>query len=133
IANKKNIDLKLETQEKIPLVFADLSLVERAIQNLMDNALKFTPEGGSITLSVEPSAKTVSIKVSDTGPGIEEVDQAFIFERYQQTKKDHKRQGVGLGLAIVKKILELHNTSIKLVSVPNVGSSFEFNLATYSA
>lgn len=133
VAEKKNIELKLETEEKIPLVFADLSLVERAIQNLMDNALKFTPEGGNITLSVEPTKTDVSIKVSDTGPGIEEVDQAYIFERYQQTKKDHKRQGVGLGLAIVKKILELHNTSIKLVSVPNVGSSFEFQLAAYSA
>ncbi|MBL4586452.1 MAG: HAMP domain-containing histidine kinase [Flavobacteriales bacterium] len=128
MAQKKNINLKFEAEKNIPLAFADIGLVERAIQNLMDNALKFTPEGGSISLKVEPSDKFISVTVSDTGPGIEEADQAAIFDRYEQAKQDHKRHGIGLGLAIVKKIMELHNTTITLVSKPNEGSSFQFLL-----
>ncbi|MFT4526285.1 MAG: signal transduction histidine kinase [Bacteroidia bacterium] len=133
MAKKKSIDLTLEATTGVPLAFADISLVERAIQNLLDNALKFTPEGGSISLKVEPSDKFVSVTISDSGPGIEEADQAAIFDRYEQSKSDQKRQGIGLGLAIVKKIMELHNTTITLQSKPNEGSSFQFLLPTYSA
>jgi len=133
IAKKKNILLILEAERNVPLAFADIGLVERAIQNLLDNALKFTPEGGSISLKVAPSNKSVSVTVSDSGPGIEQADQAYIFERYEQTKHNHKRQGIGLGLAIVKKIMELHNTTITLKSKPNEGSAFQFLLPTYVA
>lgn len=133
IAQKKNIDLKLNAESGVPLAFADISLVERAIQNLLDNAMKFTPDGGEINLKVGATNQGISVTVSDTGPGIEEADQAAIFERYEQTKQDHKRQGIGLGLAIVKKIMELHNTTITLQSKVNEGSSFQFVLPAYSA
>lgn len=128
IADKKNIRLRLKAEEKTPLVFADISLVERAIQNLLDNALKFTPEDGFISLELEPTMSTVKILVRDSGPGISEVEQAYIFERYKQTRTDHARQGVGLGLAIVKKIMELHNTTIRVESSSGVGSVFQFAL-----
>ena len=128
VASKKNIELSIEAEDSVPLVFADISLVERAIQNLLDNAVKFTPENGKISLSISGQHKSVSVSVKDSGPGIDEADQAFIFERYEQVNNDEKRLGIGLGLAIVKKIMELHQTTITLKSKPNEGSTFSFEL-----
>ena len=76
--------------------------------------------------------KKVKVEVSDNGPGIKESDQSFIFDRYRQARKTSKSEGVGLGLAIVKKIMDLHNTSIQVISKPNQGSTFQFYLPTYS-
>ena len=132
ISKQKGIKLFLEAGEEVPLVFADISLVERAIQNLMDNALKFTPEDGTVTLIIEELNENVQVTVSDTGPGIKESEQSELFERYRQSKRTSQREGVGLGLAIVKKIMELHDTSIQIISKPNQGSSFQFWLPSYA-
>ncbi|KPM32445.1 Integral membrane sensor signal transduction histidine kinase [Croceitalea dokdonensis DOKDO 023] len=128
LAQKKLIDLQLEMDHDIPLVFGDISLVERAIQNLMDNALKFTPNGGKVTVSIEALQKDVAITIKDSGPGILSEHQALIFERYRQTKSGKQNEGSGLGLAIVKKIMELHNSNIHVFSKPNEGTAFTFNL-----
>ena len=104
LAREKGIHLKVETAENIPMVFADVALVERVIQNLMDNALKFTPEGGSVTLALQEVEKSVQVRIADTGPGITEKDQAAIFERYRQNAPSDKRtKGAGLGLSIVER------------------------------
>lgn len=132
LAEQKGIDLKIIMDEKIPLVFADISLVERAIQNLMDNALKFTPQGGEITIQISLINKNVQVSVKDSGPGIAQNKQALIFERYKQVKEGQERAGAGLGLAIVKKILELHGSNISVISKPNEGSTFSFCLSVYS-
>jgi signal transduction histidine kinase len=132
LAEEKNIVLKAIVFGQTPLVFADISLVERAIQNLMDNALKFTPEGGSIDMVVDHNMDHVVIKIIDSGIGVSEADQAFIFERFRQSETKEKKSGVGLGLAIVKKIMELHDTRITISSTLNEGSTFEFNLPAYS-
>lgn len=131
LAEQKNIALNLEMEDSIPLVFADISLVERAIQNLMDNALKFTPDKGKVTVKIAHSNKNVEITIKDSGPGIKQENQELIFERYRQTKTGTGKEGAGLGLAIVKKIMELHNASIKVLSKPNEGTSFSFSLPTY--
>ncbi len=131
LAEQKNINLKLEMDEGIPLVFADISLVERAIQNLMDNALKFTPENGEVFVRIVPNKENVEITIKDSGPGIQKENQALIFERYRQTKTGRQKEGAGLGLAIVKKIMELHNASIKVWSKPNEGTAFSFSLPVY--
>ncbi|NKI30544.1 sensor histidine kinase [Croceivirga thetidis] len=131
LAKKKNIELKLEMEEKTPLVFADISLVERAIQNLMDNALKFTPENGEVVVRIVPSEKDVEITIKDSGPGIAKENQQLVFERYRQTKTGKEKEGAGLGLAIVRKIMDLHNASIKVFSRPNEGTSFSFSLPVY--
>ncbi len=128
IAKQKNITLTLEMQQGIPLVFGDISLVERAVQNLMDNALKFTPENGAVTVGIVPKADRVEITIKDSGPGIQQENQALIFERYRQTKTGQQKEGAGLGLAIVKKIMELHNASISVLSRPNEGTAFVFSL-----
>lgn len=127
----KKIKIGMEASKDIPLVFADISLVERAIQNLLDNALKHTPEGGEVTLDLSSSDQDVKIGISDTGVGIKESEQSAIFDRYRQAKRESSSDGVGLGLAIVKKIMELHNTTIKVISKPNEGSTFEFYLPSY--
>ena len=133
LADKKNIQLELDKEGDIPLVFGDIGLVERAIHNLMDNALKFTPDGGRVSVALRPTDREVEITIRDSGPGIPKEQQSLIFERYRQVKAEKQEEGVGLGLAIVKKILELHDASIQVFSNPNEGASFSFCLPVYVA
>ena len=133
LAREKDVELKTEIKEGLPLVFADISLVERVIQNLMDNALKFTPNGGTVTLKLCQNQNNVEVMVKDTGVGISEQDQVYIFERYRKAKPATKENfGAGLGLAIVKKILDIHQASIKVISRPNQGAAFHFDLPVYA-
>ena len=134
LAGDKNIKMNLDMSPDLPMVFADVGLVERVIQNLMDNALKFTPEGGNVTIALREMDNTVEVKIADTGPGIPENEQSFIFERYRKSErvKNEKQQGAGLGLAIAKKILELHDATIKVNSRLNEGTTFLFQLPAYS-
>lgn len=133
LATERNIEFKIEMEEGLPLVFADIALVERVIQNLVDNALKFTPEGGTITLQLSHNANNVEVMVKDTGLGISEQEQVYIFERYRKAKAATKENfGAGLGLAIVKKILDIHNATIQVSSKPNEGAAFRFALPVYS-
>ena len=132
LAKEKNIKLEVEIMGQTPLVFADISLVERVIQNLMDNALNFTPQNGDIGLIITHNKEQVFIKVKDSGPGIKKEEQAFIFDRFRQAETTQKTKGNGLGLAIVKKIIDLHETNIKVISNSNTGSTFEFYLPSYN-
>lgn len=130
LAKQKGIKIKADVARDLPMVFADLGLVERVIQNLMDNALKFTPKGGEITLRLQEVKNAVEVRICDTGPGIPEAEQAYIFERHRKVGKAQKQNtGAGLGLAIVKKILEIHNSTIQVSSKINEGSEFWFRLA----
>ncbi|MEN1785221.1 MAG: HAMP domain-containing sensor histidine kinase [Bacteroidota bacterium] len=131
LAKKKDITLLLHMDTPVPLVFADISLVERAIQNLMDNALKFTPEGGQVTVAIHPSDTDVEIAIRDSGPGIAKADQQLVFERYRQSKTGKEKEGAGLGLAIVRKIMDLHNARIQVFSKPDEGTTFSFSLPIY--
>jgi signal transduction histidine kinase len=94
----------------------------------MDNAIKFTPEQGVVTVNIVSKANNVEINIKDSGPGIKEESHALIFERYRQTKSGKKNEGAGLGLAIVRKIVELHNSHIRVISKPNEGATFSFTL-----
>ncbi len=133
LAKEKDIEMHLQASAEIPMVFADLGLVERVIQNLMDNALKYTPQGGEVTIQLQAVADQVEVKIADTGPGIPESEQSAIFERYRQANqsKEAKKSGAGLGLAIAKKILELHNATINVHSKLNEGTTFSFQLPAY--
>ncbi|WP_276166852.1 sensor histidine kinase [Zobellia alginiliquefaciens] len=131
LAEQKQIDLQLDNPEENCMVFADVSLVERALQNLIENALKYTQANGKVTLSLQKKGKNVEINITDTGTGIPVNEQPFIFDRYKQVDKSSKKQGYGLGLAIVKKIMDLHDTTITVLSKPKEGSSFIFNLPAY--
>jgi signal transduction histidine kinase len=127
IADNRNIELKLSADKEMSLVFADIALVDRVLQNLMDNALKYTPDGGLITLQIHSNNENVSFTIQDSGPGIPEGEQLLIFERYVHGTK---KGGTGLGLAIVKRIIDLHNTKIEVLSRPDEGAAFRFELQT---
>ncbi len=132
LAEQRGINLVFDRSPNLPMVFADVSLVERVIQNLMDNALKFTPDEGSITLKLVEEKNGVELRITDTGPGISEEEQTHIFERYFKANNgSSKSTGAGLGLSIVKKILEIHNATIQVSSKPNQGSTFFFQLPAY--
>lgn len=132
LAEKKQIALELDKPEENNMVFADVSLVERALQNLIENAIKYTEPKGKVTLSLQKKGKNIEINITDTGTGIPVNEQPFIFDRYKQVNESAKKQGSGLGLAIVKKIMELHDTTITVLSKPKEGSSFIFNLPAYN-
>lgn len=135
MAEDKQIDIQLGLQDKLPLVFADVGLVERAIQNLLDNAIKFTPRGGTIKIELSNQREGVEVRISDTGPGIPLHEQSQIFERYRQAPPhgNIKQKGAGLGLAIVKKIMEIHDATIRVQSKPEQGTAFWFCLPAYQA
>ena len=133
IAQTKNISITTNLSKELPPVYADVSLIERVMQNLIDNAMKFTPDGGSIIISTnKDNEKNVSVSVTDTGIGIPENQREQIFARYYKANSfSDLKNSTGLGLAIAKKILDLHNSSLELVSTENVGSSFIFRLGLY--
>lgn len=130
IAQTKKIEIETELSKELPPVYADVSLIERVMQNLIDNAIKYTPEGGKITIQTKRSNGTaVEVSVSDTGIGIPENDREQVFARYYKANNfTDLKNSTGLGLAIAKKILDLHNSTLDLVSKENVGSSFIFKL-----
>ena len=128
-ADEKNIRLRIQAPDHLPLVFADISLTERVLQNLLDNAFKFTPAGGTITILLSETNAGVKVAVTDTGVGISPEDLTHIFERYKQIHpRSPGSKGMGIGLAIVKKILELHQAGITVSSEPGKGTTFNFEL-----
>lgn len=133
LARQKNIEISTSKHQANTLVFADVGLIERVLQNLIDNALKFTPKGGKIQVEVDKDDRYVEIKVSDSGPGIPKDQIPFIFDRYHIGDKriSLDNNNTGLGLAIVKKILEIHNATIHLSSKVNYGTTFSFQLPQY--
>ncbi len=126
-AKKRNINLELNIQDNIPLINADIGMMEKVFQNLLDNAFKFTSSGGKIKMNLKlESSKTILAEISDTGIGISEDDLPLIFDRFNHTKRitvenDH---GTGLGLTIVKRILDMHGVSINVESKINKGTNF---------
>jgi signal transduction histidine kinase len=124
-----NLDLKTEinTQQAIQ---ADPALIKRAISNLLDNAMKYTPAGGSIVVGVDERADSVIVRVTDTGLGIAPADQGRLFEKFYRVKRRDTLdiKGSGLGLAIVKSIVERHGGRVGVESRLGRGSTFYMEL-----
>ena len=134
IAQTKNITIITNLSKELPPVFADVSLIERVMQNLIDNAMKFTPDGGRIEIKTFKGKNSdIDITISDNGIGIPENEREQIFARYYKANNfTDLKNNTGLGLAIAKKILDLHNSSLDLISRENSGSSFIFHLPIYT-
>lgn len=134
LAQNKNIKLEIMFDENLPLVFADIRMMERVIQNLLDNAIKFTSNGGTILVILKHIEDYIDVKIKDNGRGISSEDLPNIFERYQkgQRVENRKSKGLGLGLAIVKKILEVHNLPITVKSDYGEGTTFLFKIPIFS-
>ena len=130
IAARKKINLNPVFSRNLPRVVADIAMIDRVLQNLLDNALKFTPEGGTVTVELLQKPTGVEIKISDSGIGIAPEELPFIFDRYHKNSQI-RTDGTGLGLAIVKKILELHDSVISVKSKTNFGTSFAFQIPAY--
>lgn len=129
-AEEKAVRLNSDFSAHLPFVSADIGLVERALENLIRNAIQYTPEGGSVTVSILKEDRTLGIQVRDTGCGIAPDDLPHIFDRYYRAEhtQDHYADGTGLGLAITKRIVELHGSSIEVRSTVGAGSVFSFTL-----
>jgi PAS domain S-box-containing protein len=127
LASSKGLDLRSEVAPELPLVQADAERVQQVFANLLGNAMKFTPHGGSIVLTATRSAGFVAFAVADSGSGISAADQAHIFARYWQGQRPD-RQGAGLGLWLCKGIVEAHGGTLSVESSPGQGSRFTFTL-----
>ncbi len=126
IAEKKGINLEA-TFSKNPnaLIEADISLMNRALTNLIDNAIQHTPEGGKVTIGSIKSGKDLVLEISDTGDGIPADDLPHVFDRfYRADKSRSEKQGAGLGLAIAQKIFKLHGAKVSVNSIENQGTTF---------
>jgi two-component system, OmpR family, sensor kinase len=134
-AQNKDISLNTMHNGDAPFVFADLGLIERVFENLIDNALRYTPPGGSISLNYQIENGGVDIEIADTGSGIPIDEIPNVFERFYRSGHHPTDQdgGAGLGLAISKRILELHGSAIRVESAPNTGTVFRFNLPRYTS
>jgi signal transduction histidine kinase len=115
-----------------PVASVDIELFERAIANLVDNALKFCPRGASVTLAAGVAGDAVEVSVADTGPGIADADQTRLFDRHFQSRQSVApatgEGGKGLGLAIVKRIAELHGGAVSVRSAPGQGTCVTLRL-----
>jgi len=127
-SERKNIALHVEVGSSAAITMGDIGLIQRVLENLVRNAIQFTPKGGEITISVRERPNAVA--VSDSGPGIAAEDVTRIFDRFYRARdgEEARSDSSGLGLAIVKRILDLHDARIEVVSRLNAGTRFEFEL-----
>jgi len=128
-AEQKQITLKLHADDNAIFAYADIGLIARVFENLIGNAIKFTPAGKMIDIHLAASGNLTVARVKDHGPGIAQEDLARIFDRFYQGEKNSNRaKPGGLGLAIAKRIMELHQGSISVASRPGDGTEFTFAL-----
>lgn len=126
--DKKSIEPETAIPDEPVYVNADKEAIQQVIINLLDNAVKYTGEGGKIGISLRTDKDTVVWQITDNGPGIPKEDRPFIFDRFYMVDKAHTSgKGTGLGLAICKRIMDNHKQSIRLVSSES-GCTFEFTL-----
>ncbi|MCK4309731.1 MAG: HAMP domain-containing protein, partial [Candidatus Atribacteria bacterium] len=127
---QKDHKIKINISPQLPLVKADPEQIEVVFRNLLDNAVKYTPDGGEIYILALEKAENIYIEVADNGIGISAEHLSRLFERFYRANKDRSRKlgGTGLGLAIVKHIVQAHKGTIGVESKPGKGSKFFFTL-----
>ena len=126
ISVQKNISLKRETDNSVYIVNGDYARLRQMLIVILDNAVKFTPEGGTVTVSQQRKDDKYVITVSDTGCGIPEDEIENIFTRFHRLMSDINRNSSGLGLPIAREIASRHDAEIKVHSKINEGTSFVF-------
>jgi signal transduction histidine kinase len=135
LAAASSIELRLDAPEHPPDIFADRHRLLQVFENLIGNAVRFTPAVGRITVGIVPRAESVLCYLRDTGRGISSEELPHLFDRFWQARRsrEEKRSGAGLGLAIVKGIGEAHGGRIWVESAPGEGSTFYFTIPTTAA
>ena len=130
--------LAVTEAEAIAPIYADRQRMRQIILNLVSNAIKFTPDGGTITLGIGPDAddgSLLAIWVRDSGIGIREEDFGKLFEKFRQLDSSHARryEGTGLGLALTRQLVELNGGAISVSSTVGAGSTFTFTVPKATA
>ena len=125
---KKNMEVDCEFSEDPCMVIGDPDRIEQVVVNLLDNAIKFTPDGGTVTLEIQPQGSKCCMVVRDNGIGISEEDRGRVFERFFTVDRAHTSgKGTGLGLSICQRIMQMHGESIRLLDTQS-GAAFAFTL-----
>ncbi len=127
VAEEKNIKILQESEETVS-VKADEEKIQRVVANLLDNALKYTPENGTVIFSIKADQNEAAVSVKDTGIGISEEDLPKIFNRFYRCDRSRSLQGIGLGLSLARAIVQSHHGDINVSSEPDKGSIFTFTL-----
>jgi signal transduction histidine kinase len=129
-AQKKDIQLTSNFGEDLPSAYGDIGLIQRVLENLIDNAIRYTKSGGSITIALANNKDNIAVKIIDTGCGIDKEELPHIFDRFYRSKRENKERSYnsGLGLAIAKRILTLHGSDIAADSDIDLGTTFTFEL-----
>jgi signal transduction histidine kinase len=128
-ADQRNVLIETLYSDRLPFVNADIELVKRVLENLVENALRCSAEGDRVTIFLEPGRDGVEVRVTDTGPGIRPADLPRIFEPHFKAQGERQAAGkAGLGLAIARKIVELHGSLLRVESEVGQGASFFFTL-----
>jgi signal transduction histidine kinase len=125
------VQLQANSPTDLPLVSGDIGLIERVLENLIENAIRYTAEEGTVIVALTLEHEKIMIQITDTGCGIPPEELPYIFDRYYRVGKGRQERstGAGLGLAITKRILELHGSTIEVQSVVNKGTTFSFHLS----
>jgi signal transduction histidine kinase len=134
-AQQKEIALNIDSEPEPSIVHADIGLMQRVLENLIRNAMKYTSQGGQISISLDTGPDSIAVAIADTGCGIADKDLEKVFDRYYRSDPDDEAAATsaGLGLAIVRRILDLHGSRITVTSEINRGTRFEFALSTRKA
>jgi len=128
LAEEKNVALRCHAPEKT-MVLGDARMLQRMLANLLDNAVKYTPPGGAVEISLsESEKKDVTIAIRDTGIGISEADLAHVFERFYRCDRSRSQPGTGLGLSLARAIARAHGGDIAVMSALDQGSTFTITL-----
>lgn len=127
-ARQQNVTLQAASGAELPFVSADIAMLNRVLENLIDNALQHTPAGGGIAIDMTECGDGVEVCVSNPGAGIAPEDLPHVWERFHQAPERRHGGGAGLGLAIVKRIVELHGGSLRAASTPGGNTRFCFTL-----
>ena len=127
---EKHIELLLQCSLEKTTVYADKMKIEQVVYNLIDNAIKFSPQYGKITVSVYDKNDKIFVSVKDEGPGIESDKQNKVWDRFYKadTSRGKDKKGTGLGMSITREIIKAHGENINLISTEGVGSEFVFTL-----
>jgi signal transduction histidine kinase len=130
-AKATNVELKMSSPEKLPMVYADESQIREVVENLINNAIKYSNKKGDVVVNIEKKKeKEIYFEVKDSGVGIPKEDQKYIFSKFFRSGNaiKHQTQGSGLGLYIIKSIIKAHKGKVGFISKEGAGSTFWFTL-----
>lgn len=130
VAQAKGIELSIQSPSRLPRIPADRDRIKQVFINLLDNAVKYCPEGSEVQVRLQTDGEGIVVEVADDGPGIPPEDLPHIFDKMYRVEKEGTRavKGSGLGLSIVKRIVELHGGQIAVESVEEAGTAFRVRL-----